>query len=107
VYDTERGIHLECPLPGFDEAVCRIFVRHRFGYALEDGLIRKISSPALDDFVEHRARLPSAAGRACAGAGEDCPPRPSVVPREHRLGWAAPGPPYLHNTVRGYLVPNS
>lgn len=39
------------PIPNASEQINDLFDRHRFGYRIEDGEIRKIGSPALDQMI--------------------------------------------------------
>jgi hypothetical protein len=45
------------PIPGAESEINSLFDRHRFGYRLDDGEIRKIGSPALDEVVVGPALL--------------------------------------------------
>jgi hypothetical protein len=46
-YETRRAV----PLPDVEQELNALFERHRFGYRIDDGEVRKLASPALDQTV--------------------------------------------------------
>jgi hypothetical protein len=54
---TLRPGTFRAALPGAEDTINDLFDRHRFGYRLENGEIRKIGSPALDETIVGPALL--------------------------------------------------